>query len=273
MTARRLGPAAIAVVTALAIAACATAPTPSPLPTAVTAPNAPSLTLPPGGATAGPSESVKPAPTVAAPVLDEAVLTCGTLGLVFPAAALDRPAGQERGSAPEQAALRVYLESPEVFQTGWPTTGWWAVDGTPDRVTYLAPGKDEWWVATFERHGDVWEFSEGGQCPLAVALPSGVGFASWRLDPAAPPTPDATTIRVLGTEAACANGKAPVGRILAPVLLERNDAVTIVLLVRTIPGGADCPGNPEFPQSVELTAPLGDRPLFDGSTVPPAART
>jgi hypothetical protein len=61
--------------------------------------------------------------------------------------------------------------------------------------------------------------------------------------------------------------------VLPPVLLERDDAVTIVLLVRSIPGGADCPGNPEFSQSVELTAPLGDRPLLDGGTVPPAART
>jgi hypothetical protein len=273
MTARRVGPAAVTLVVALVIAACATTLTPSPRPSTVPAPDEPSLTLPPGGATAGPSESVKPAPTVAPPVLDEAGLTCASLGLVFPAAALDRPAGQERGSAPDQAALRVYLESPEVFQTGWPTTGWWAVDGVPGRVTYLAPGNGTWWVATFVRRADIWEFWEGGECPLQVALPAGVGFASWRLDPATPPTPDATTIRILGTEAACANGKAPVGRVLAPVVLARDDAVTIVLLVRSVPGGADCPSNPEFPQAVELAKPLGDRPLFDGSTVPPTARS
>jgi len=194
-------------------------------------------------------------------------------GLVFPAAALDRPGGQERGSAPEQAALRVHLESPDVFQTGWPTTGWWAVDGVPGRVTDLAPGNGTWWVATFVRRADIWEFREGGECPLQVALPHGVGFASWRLDLAATPTPDATTIRILGTEAACANGKAPVGRVLAPVVLARDDALTIVLLVRGVPGGADCPSNPEFSQVVELAAPLGDRPLFDGSTVPPTARS
>jgi hypothetical protein len=160
-----------------------------------------------------------------------------------------------------------------VFQTGWPATGWRDVDGTPTREVYLAPGNGAWWIATFEPHGDQWEFSEGGKCPLQVALPDGVGFATWRLDPATPPTPDATTIRILGTETACANGRAPVGRVLAPVVLARDDAVTIVVLVRNIPGGADCPSNPEFPLAVELAAPLGDRPLFDGSTVPPTARS
>ena len=223
MTGRRLGPAVVAVLAGLVIAACATAPAPSPRPTAVPAPEEPSLTLPPGGATAGPSESVKPAPTVAPPVLDEAALTCGSLDLVFPAAALDRPAGQERGSAPEQAALRVYLESPEVVPDRL------ADDRLVGRRRRAGPGH-------LPRPGERnlvgrdlraarptgWEFSEGGECPLQVALPDGVGFASWRLDPATPPTPERRRSGSSAPRLNCANGKAPVGRVLAPIVLARR---------------------------------------------------
>jgi hypothetical protein len=140
-------------------------------------------------------------------------------------------------------------------------------------VTWIARGVDTWWIATFQPVGDAWMFSEGGECHLQIALPDGVGFASWRLDPDHRPAPDATTVHVLGTEISCAGGKAPVGRLLPPMVLPTDQAVTIALLVRQVPGGADCPGNPEFPQDVELAAPLGVRPLFDGSTVPPTARS
>ena len=49
--------------------------------------------------------------------------------------------------------------------------------------------------------------------------------------------------------------------------------VTIALLVRSVPGGADCPGNPEFPIDVGIGERLGSRALFGGSTTPPSPRS
>ena len=141
------------------------------------------------------------------------------------------------------------------------------------RVTYLARRERHVVDRDVRTHGDRWEFSEGGQCPLQVALRTASASRAGGSIPRRLRRPTATTIRILGTEAACANGKAPSDGSSRQSSLARDDAVTIAVLVRNVPGGADCPGNPEFPQAVELAAPLGDRPLFDGSTVPPTARS
>ena len=259
---------------AIAVAACASPVVPSSTadPTAAPVRSEPPLTPPPGGPPASaPAASV--APEVSPAGLSATRLSCGTGDPGFPGAVLDQPANAELTPDAPTEALRGYLHTPDIVAQSWPTTGWRVVERSATSVTWVAPGVDTWWIATFEPVGDGWMFSEGGECHLQIALPDGVGFASWRLDPATPPTPDATTIRLLGTEAACANGQAPVGRVLAPVVLARDDAITIALLVRQVPGGADCPGNPEFPQTVELATPLGVRPLFDGSTVPPTPRS
>jgi len=234
----------------------------------------PSLTPPPGGPSTAPSDSA-PVASVDAPALAGAALTCGDPDSSFPAAILDQPATAELGPGPAADALRQYVRQPDVVATDWPTTGWRVVESTPDRATFLGSGGAApfWWIATFQPQDGQWQFSEGGACQLAVDLPDDVSFASWRLDPATPPKADATTVHVLGTEEACANGKPPVGRVLAPVVLPTAEAVTIALLIRKIPGGADCPGNPEFPQEVTLPEPLGTRQLFDGSTVPPTPRS
>jgi hypothetical protein len=170
-------------------------------------------------------------------------------------------------------ALRQYVHEPSSAETGWPATGWRLVSHQTDAATFLALGPTTWWIATFANAGGGWEFSEGGACDLQVALPTGVGFASWRLDPAQPTEPDGTAVHLLGTELACANGKPPGARVLDPIVIPREEAITIALLVRGIPGGADCPGNPEFSIAISLSEPLGHRALFDGSTVPPSSRS
>jgi hypothetical protein len=118
-----------------------------------------------------------------------------------------------------------------------------------------------------------WEFFEGGSCPLHVRLPDELGFATWRLDPAEPPAPEDLTITVLVTETACASGKPPLGRLLQPVVLATDDAVTIAIAVRRLPGSQDCPANPEVRAVIQLDESLGDRGLFDGSSFPAAPRS
>lgn len=211
--------------------------------------------------------------SVDVPALRAAALSCGGNDTTFPASVLDIPASAELTAGPAADALRQFLNTPEAIQSGWPATGWRTVENTPGQATYLGSVQGSWWIATFRPSGSAWEFWEGGACQLQVDLPDGVSFATWRVDPARRPSPDATTIHLLGTEGACANGEPPVGRVLAPIVLPTEQAVTIVLIVRHVPGGADCPGNPEFTQDVTLADPLGTRGLFDGSTIPPTPQS
>jgi len=256
--------------TALLLAGCAATTAPPPASTGSSA--EPSLTLPPGGVTAPPSEAAA-SPGVVAPAVAGEV-HCASLGITIPLAVFQTPATAELAPDDAANALRQYVHQPTAVETGWPAAGWRLVSRTSDVATFLARGPSTWWIATFAPAGGRWEFSEGGACDLGVALPKGVGFASWRVDPATPPAPGNAALHLLGTELACANGRPPeTARILDPIVLPGDQAITIALLVRNVPGGADCPGNPEFPIVIQLAEPLGSRVLFDGSTTPPTART
>jgi hypothetical protein len=198
-------------------------------------------------------------------------LTCG-LDETYPTAALDRPAGDELGLDPAAAGLRKWITGRNATGQDVPTQGWRIVAREPGLVTYLADAGDHWEVVVMKAGAlDTWEFWEGGDCQLSVALPNGIGFASWRLDPARLPGPKTQSVSLLGTELACASGKPPGARVRPPIVAETHDSVVIGLLV-TIKGG-DCPGNPEFPVRVPLSAALGTRTLYDGSTFPPARRS
>jgi hypothetical protein len=263
-----LQPVLVSVLAVLFAAGCA-APAPVP-PSATTASSggesASQATVP------GPSTVPAPVPTgITAPWL-QGRLTCGAPDLEFPADVMTRPAA-EGGLDSGAAALRAFVAADTPDGGLLPRTGWRRVIEEPERVVYLAPVEAGWTMASFTRSGDgPWQDWESGACALSVVLPDGVGFAAWRLDPAAPPQAGATTVRVLATEIACAGGKPPVGRVLPAKVVESDQAITIAIEVRSRPGGQDCPGNPEVPIDVTLAAPLGTRHVFDGSTVPPTER-
>jgi hypothetical protein len=105
----------------------------------------------------------------------------------------------------------------------------------------------------------------GGPYWLATSAESAWGEpgpATWRIDPADPPSAESTTVSVLLTERACAGGRSPEGRILPPDVVYHADRIVISLSARSWPG--DCPSNPEHRLTVELDQPIGDRVLADG---------
>lgn len=113
----------------------------------------------------------------------------------------------------------------------------------------------------------------GVPIPDTLAEPR-ADFATWWLDPAREkPGPEATTIPALIVERACASGKSPDGRLLPPQVFSSADAILVTVWVVRRPGGQDCQGNPPFAIEIELTEPLGDRKLLDGSEVPPRDAT
>jgi hypothetical protein len=131
------------------------------------------------------------------------------------------------------------------------------------------PGEPEYAEATFTRENGAWKPWGWGECRLDVAAP-GYGPASWVLD--AKPDAASTQLQVLINERACASGQPPEGREIRPVIDPADDAVTITVLVEPVSGGADCPGNPWHPVTVDLGELLGERTLYDGSAVPPIER-
>jgi len=275
----------------LVAAGCAgpapTAPASDPLPQGRTPPPGGIVTAPPPppspsgtdptarpGAPGEPTSvpTAEPTAAIVPPALD-GPLTCGAEDKQFPAAALAGPGGAENAASQAAAALRRYGGSQAQAEEPLPATGWHAVIEEPARVVFVARADGRWWLAEFVRGEDgAWQDMDHGQCSLAVVLPDGIGHATWRLDPTAWPGEGDTTLHLLATEIACASGRPIGGRMLEPIVLQADGAVTIALRVRTQPGEQTCQGNPEQAVSVELAAPLGARVVLDGSAVPPATR-
>lgn len=72
-------------------------------------------------------------------------------------------------------------------------------------------------------------------------------------------------------ERSCASGASPEGRILGPVIEYQPDVIVVTFKVREV--GGMCPGNPQFPVTIQLSEPLGTRGLFDGGVTPPRDAT
>lgn len=149
---------------------------------------------------------------------------------------------------------------------------WFIGDRTPERLELFGrsstePGTDApgYAYAVFSPSGDGWDPQGLGQCAIEISA-AGYGTADWEVEQR--PGPSSTQLFLLITERACASGEAPVDRTIVPVVVNEPDRVTITVLVEPVQGGADCPGNPPHPVTVELTEPLGQRRLFDGSQFP-----
>lgn len=202
------------------------------------------------------------------------MLVCEDSDFEIAADMLREPANAELAPDAPALALRAFVATPEAASLQLPTSGWRRVAVSAQSVTFLARGPAGWVTATVTPTDDgTWQFWEGGSCPLRIRLPPELGFAIWRLDPDDLPTPEDLTVTVLVTEIACASGRPPLGRLMPPVVLAADGAVTIAFAVRKLPGGQDCPGNPEARVVIQLAEPLGNRGLFDGSAFPAAPRS
>lgn len=121
---------------------------------------------------------------------------------------------------------------------------------------------------SLEMRSGAWRWtggSSGGPCPLETTLPEGLGRVEWRLDPAGGGLGPATTsVAVLATERDCASGRPMGDRLLDPEIVMTDTQVLITFAVQPLPGGQNCPSNPEQAVLVELPEPLGERELVDG---------
>jgi hypothetical protein len=86
--------------------------------------------------------------------------------------------------------------------------------------------------------------------------------ASWKVDPAAPPSADHDSFRALVTRIGCNGGRT--GPVLRPGVVVHDDRIEVTFTVGHVDGPATCPGNLPEPYDVDLGIPLGNRRLVDG---------
>jgi hypothetical protein len=207
-----------------------------------------------------------------APSTDDLVATCGDVKFdTIPADPSSFPPVADIASHVDLPALR--MEAGMFREYDWfiarESRRTVVLFGVPPEPPELGP---PYASAALRRDGDRWEPRSWGQCRVEVSAP-GWGSASFVLDPARAPDPSADRILVSAWENACASGQAPDGRKVRAVLLDADqEAVSIVVLVEPVRGGADCPGNPSFPLEVELDGPLGERTVYDASVDPSLVR-
>jgi hypothetical protein len=156
---------------------------------------------------------------------------------------------------------------------------WTIAEESADSITLFGssmieppPDAPRYAHASFSKADGEWRPEGWGQCRIEVAA-EGYGSAHWILDRDAEPDPDSNTLEIEIMEQNCANGEAPLGRDILPVISETGNAVSITVFVEPVAGGASCPSNPWHQVVVGLDAPLGDRMLFDGAAIPPIERS
>jgi hypothetical protein len=222
------------------------------------------------------SQSSGTVPPDAAPSLDPALVagvtvTCGD-GQDFPAELL-LGAGQAEGETDSASqALRAILTGPD--GTGLPSTGWHRVISAPNSVLFVAPDGSDWSMVQLTAAAGGWFLDLSGGCFLGLALPEGIGRASWWLDPAAGiPPADATSVAAFVLEQSCAGGKSPAGRVLPPVVGASDAAISVMIAIRMRPGGQDCSGNPPLAIKIDLGQAIGSRKLLDAGEFPPRDAT
>jgi hypothetical protein len=96
--------------------------------------------------------------------------------------------------------------------------------------------------------------------------------ADWRLDPDLAPNPTSNLVPIQIMEQTCASGQAPTDRDVIVLATDEVDGLSLTVFVAPVEGGALCPGNPWYPITVQLDAPLGGRVLYDGGGRPPDPR-
>lgn len=140
--------------------------------------------------------------------------------------------------------------------------------GEPN-VDLVRTGNAPWpqnFFASFEMVDDEWQIAGGfGNCEWTPQRDD-FGVASVRLQ--GPwPEPDAKDIKLRATEQACANGQLPEGRDVIPTVTVTDRQVRVLVFVESGPGGT-CQGNPNFPVTIVLDEPIGDRVIVDASETP-----
>lgn len=171
------------------------------------------------------------------------------------------------------------LQTAEATQVKW-TVLWWEGSGEQESVGLLVTSpeatgfsldSDE--IVLLDRQDEqLSPAGWSGTCGARPALPAGSEWAQMAL-PEEAANPTGTTVDLLVSEIQCTGARDPQPFLAEPAVVETDEDVTLYWTTEAMTQGAECPSNPWLPRAVQLKNPLGERPLLDGSTWPPARIT
>lgn len=174
----------------------------------------------------------------------------------------------------------------ELSPLWWDTTDWFVAEDTSDSLVLFGHESEEFSpvpgfaYARFEVRDGEWRPGGWGQCSIRLGS-DGYGVASFEFDPDHPLDPAERALHVLAMERACANGRAPTGRDIIPIVVETETTIEITILVASFvyesrnegtSPAITCQRNPSFSFTVPLREPYGNRAVFDASEQPPNER-
>lgn len=204
----------------------------------------------------------KESQTTASP--DDIRLECGD---GTPASLFDQPTRLLDASEPDQAAAH----SPAMLEPELATQKIWRVREDGSTRHYFAGEPPNPYHASIELVDGEWKQRNSGHCQTFIDV-SPRAIALWA------PTEDvdasATSFAVVVTDRQCAGGRSAEERVGEADVLETDASVTITFTADALSGAQSCPGHQPAKRTVELSKPLGDRALLDGSLYPaqPACR-
>jgi hypothetical protein len=157
-------------------------------------------------------------------------------------------------------------------------SAWVVAARSEESVTLLRPQEIEgdYEVVMFDRMDEApatgkpgWMLTSSASCTLALD-PAPLAPADVSLDPGAAPDAGSTQLALLVTERDCNSGEDAEGRVELLSLEETDTAVIVRVAVRPHAEGAfTCQSNPPTPFTLDLSEPLGERALLDGTFVTP----
>ena len=214
----------------------------------------------------------------------ELLMACGNVRPAFAVSAMDNGVvglveEAEVAAALDHLSAQYGIDAPRELQgTQASEAEWKVLAGDPaDDPQRLLVGVGRWAAATgttsgqyvlLDRTTNGWESSGWGDCNLTPVLVDG---ASWAEITAVSggAAPSSSTVDVLVSERECTSARDPSPYLHEPVVIERDDTVTLYWTSDTPTGDRRCPGNPRVHRTVKLDQPLGERTILDGSTWPP----
>lgn len=152
-----------------------------------------------------------------------------------------------------------------------PSSGWSVVSQEEHVATLLAPLRDAFASASFEKEGGSWEPVQWGGCVPRLDL-EGKSVLRWAFtNESYPPEPDATKLSLLVGEVQCSGGR-DIDGLIESLVTYRESTLEVVLTAPEPPGGTDqahtCIGTMPVEYTLVLEEAVGKREVLDLSVYP-----